>query len=68
MVNESLGISFLVCVYVWKCDEGFLFIFCIKPLRVLLLFQNKCTNIRRSEQKILNKYNKFWVKHETDQY
>ena len=46
-----------VSVNVWKCDEEFVF-FCIYWLRVLLLFQNKWTNIRRGEQTILNKYNK----------
>ena len=35
-----------------------LLIFCIS-LRVLLLFHNNWTNIRRCEQKILNKYNPF---------
>ena len=36
-----------------------LFIFCIESLRVLLFFQSKWTNVRRCEQKILNKYNTF---------
>ena len=47
---------FFWSVYVCKCDKGFvhfLHIVANSPA-----FQNKWTNIRRCEQKILNKYNK----------
>ena len=54
---------FVVCFFLCVCMCGKvakgLFIFCIQSLIVVLLFQNKWTNIRRCEQKILNKYNKF---------
>ena len=41
-------------VDVWKCDEKFIF----SQHRVILFCQNKLTNLKQREQKVLNKYSR----------
>ena len=55
-ILECFFFFFFLAVYV---TEGFVHFLHTVAKSPFLLFQNKWTNIRRGEQSILNKYNKF---------
>ena len=61
MGNETAQVRVLVCFFFFFSPSSFYLCMCGNGEGFVhfLLFQNKWTNIRRGEQKILNKYNKF---------